>query len=426
MNPTLSNTQQPVPKSRFCFAQQQSAAVLQLSTEEFLEAIKNECYSNPLLEFPNDGAAFLSDGDALSYADSPAADEMSLQDYLRYQLGALALSPRQRGILKFLISCVDDNGYLKLDFVSAAAETGASASELAAMRRVLRGMDPPGIGACDLVQCLMLQALRQEERHMCLYRLIKYHLVDLAFNRIGLIAAALHIDNAEVTGLIACIKSMNPKPGSEFYVPKQSAYIIPELKLCVEEDGSAVAAMQNDIYREPQISYAYLKTISPQDEEACAFLRRSLLRAKQLISGMRKRHETVQRVAQYLCTAQRDYLLKRSDALSPVRMADAAAALSIHVSTVSRAVNGKYMETPRGTLALKSLFSSAVSGDAHLSSHQLRRRIGQLVAAENRLAPYSDGELARLLALEGVRVTKRTVTNCRNALGIPSSRDRQG
>ena len=415
-------TQKQNVTQRFFGYQRQTLAILQLSTQDFIKTIKDEYEINPLLEFPNE-YEYVSRGAKSDFEDilgSGGADEYDMQGYLLLQLNNIDLTAKERSVSKYLVLSMDRNGYLDPDIEEVSDYFKTSKQFILRILRILRNLDPSGICARNLSESLMIQLLHQGEHRLALYKLIKFHLLDLASNRTHLISESLGVSIEQVAEFISIIKSLNPRPGADSQLKTYSEYIIPELIISYE-NGELDVHANNDLYAPPSISSWYIENIDRSQKEAYEFMKENLKRAKSLIRAISERQQTIQKVAKFICNVQQEHLKNNGNPLQPLSMMQVAYALNFHVSTISRAMHGKYIHTPQGTIALKLLLSNHVAGSDKISAHFVRQKLKQITNHEDKKAPYSDSELQKLLKRDGIDLNKRTITNYRIKLNIPAA-----
>ena len=224
-------TQKQNITQRFSGYQRQTLAILQLSTQDFIKTIKDEYETNPLLEFP-DIYEYTAKGSKSGFEDiqgSSGADEYDIKDYLLSQLNDKKLTAKERSVCKYLVLSIDRNGYLDQDIEELSSYFKTSRRFILHVLRILRNLEPSGICARNLSESLMIQLIQQGEHRLSIYKLIKYHLHDLAANRIHLISKSLGISIDQAEEFISTIKSLNPRPGADSHSRTRSEYIIPEL-----------------------------------------------------------------------------------------------------------------------------------------------------------------------------------------------------
>ena len=419
---------------------QTSMRLLQLNNLQLRDYLGELMTSNAVveLEFPaidyrpspfeRRGNAAPQEGPAVSkeqLMEDKAAGASALHD-LFLQSAALKLSRPLQRIMNYLINALDENGLLHESAACIAQVLGAPEASVRQCISLLQGMEPAGVGASDLKECLQLQLIRQPPADPTALRIVADWLPEMAKGQYGAIARALGVPRAQVMHSCERIRSLNPKPlngqGSEPVTP----YIIPDFYII--EDGGALRCIMNDYYL-PKIridpSYRDLirsKQLSAADS---AYIQNNYKQAGEVIRFLEYRKSTLQRVVEYVMHAQADFFRLGPGHRTAMRGRDLAQALSLHESTVSRAVSGKFFECKWGVFPLKSLFvHSTGSAQESGSTDQLLQRLQELIAAEPPGAAYSDQQLAALLTEQGLPMARRTVAKYRQLLGIPTAGQR--
>lgn len=350
------------------------------------------------------------------------ADGSSVLHDLFLQCAAMNLPESHTRIVRYLIQSLDENGFLTETAQETAHALGAPLRDVEQCIRHLQSMEPAGVGAANLSDCLCLQLIRTtpQQDHLAL-QIVTQHLEAMAARQYGAIARALDVSKAQVMEACERIRALNPKPlnglGGEVFTP----YIIPDFY--VIEDGEQLRCILNDYYL-PKIkidpSYHELihsGVLSPADSE---YLRKNYREANDVLKFLSYRKSTLQRVVKQILVLQADFFRKGPGHRAAMTGRELAEALSLHESTVSRAVNGKYFECKWGVFPLKSLFlhSAKTESDDAASTDQALERLRQLIAAETPGAAYSDQQLVTLLAAENIHIARRTVAKYRQMLGI--------
>ncbi len=367
------------------------------------------------------------DQEMLDFAQQSRTRPVPLDEYLIGQLGTAGLSPEEREIAETIIGRIDGNGYLGTDLEILAEEARAGIETVERALTAVQHLDPPGIGARSLEECLLLQIYASPFPHPLASRIVSGHLEELGRREYARIARALRVSEKEVRAAAAFIATLNPRPASPFH-DETGTYVIPDITLA-DVDGDYHISLNQEHNPEIRISGAYRRMLeNPEtDPETRRYLRQKIRRALDLIRNLDMRENTLYRLAAEIMKRQPEFLEKGAEHLKPMTMKELAQALDVHESTVSRAVANKYIHTPRGTFPLRFFFSTALkgAGGEDVSSERVRHRIRRLVGEENPRRPHSDRKLAELLSRDGVEVARRTVTKYREQLGIPSTRERR-
>ena len=353
--------------------------------------------------------------------------ETSLQETLMEQLRFAEVPEKIRLCAEYVIGSLDENGYFQGTLPDAAQSADSSLADAEDALRLVQSFDPPGIAARDLKECLLLQADRLSERNKPLEILIRDHLDELAHNKLPQIAGEMQIGMEELNRLIAELRQFNPHPGASLDGHREPC-ILPEVT--VIPDGDEFKLLENEPpFGRLMISKNYQKMLENPGlaAEDKAYLREKIDSGKALIHGLEQRRSTIRRIAELIVNTQHDFMKYGPRALKPMTMRQAADKLGLHETTVSRAVSGKYMQTPRGLFEFRFFFSGGFqSGEGEeVSAHSIKNMIREYIDAEDSSRPLSDSRLAQMLAKSGFDVARRTVAKYREELGIPSSQLRK-
>ena len=372
-----------------------------------------------------------SDGDEFDGADRDTAVE-SLQDHLRSQLSSLRLSPLDAAAVMVLIESLTDDGYLAdtLEDIAeqlARGDTEARDEMIERLRcglRFLQSMEPTGVGARDLAECLTLQ-LRTKERseaQMIAIIVCKTHLELLARRDLKKLMAVTGADEDLLREAQALIKALEPKPGRQF-ARAEANIIVPDV--IVQKVGRGWKVTLNpDVMPKLRINDLYASAIRQQrgaaSNGAGPGLNARLQEARWFMKNILQRFDTIQRVSQAIVERQKNFFTHGAIAMKPLVLREIADELGLHESTISRVTTAKYMNTPFGTFELKYFFGSSLNTEAggNASSTAVRALIKQIVAAENPVKPLSDSQISQMLEEQGIQVARRTVAKYRDALKI--------
>lgn len=352
--------------------------------------------------------------------------EPTLQEHLRRQLMISPMGERDRALAHMIIDSLDDDGYFKMSFEELAAlvppEYDVRPEELAASLKLVQSLDPSGVGARALDECLLLQlqALPEGTRgRPVAMAIVKGHLPLLANREWARLQHAVGCDEQALHIARGLIRSLDPKPGSRFG-PQEARYVVPDVIVRKVRDRW-VAAINPASLPRVRLNRAYADAIS-QRGASNASLTRQLQEARWLLRSIEQRFATIQRVADAIVARQRGFFEYGEVAMKPLTLKLIAGELGLHESTVCRVTNNKYMATPRGLFEFKHFFSRklATESGGAASATAVRAVMKELIAAEDPQAPLSDAELARLLAQQGLRVARRTITKYRALMRMPS------
>lgn len=458
---------------------QQSIRLLQLSTLELNQELETFIQDNPLLErvdgevddFPAPPGEFLN-GEAVPAAPAPAepepepeaeqsaaqdewldgvwnddggggqsnrddaedsdypqqgAESITLREHLNWQLGLTMLSQRDRTLVALLIDALDEDGYLTIDLDELATllppEQEIDPLELETALKYLQNLDPCGVGARNLSECLMLQLAALPSDTPCLEKarlIAKQYLEILGARDFNRLKRLLQCDDDSLRGAQQLICSLNPRPGAA-YSRADTRYVVPDV-IVKKVKGLWVASVNTEAMPRLRINRMYADILQRQRDASSQQLSSQLQEARWLIKNVQQRFDTILRVSQAIVDRQKNFFEHGEVAMRPLVLREIADAVGLHESTISRVTTQKYMLTPRGILELKYFFGSHVSTEAggSCSATAIRALIKQLVSAEDRRKPLSDSQITEILSQQGIQVARRTIAKYRESLQIPS------
>jgi len=360
------------------------------------------------------------------------ADEsgQTLREHLLWQLEMEHFTPRQMVIGEAIVDSINDDGYLtvELDEIPTIVgdEAGVTIDEVEQTLENVQRLDPVGIGARSLSECIILQLRQLPEDTDGLdlaIRLAADHL-DLVANReFGELRRGLQTSEDELHTALALVRGCNPKPG-QAVSPAAAEYVVPDVFVRKVDGRWQVEISPTGVPR-LSVNQQYAKLLRGSSDHAA--LRTQLQEARWLIRSLEIRNETLLKVASCIVSRQTDFLEQGDEAMKPMVLRDVAEEIGMHESTISRVTTNKYMHTPRGVFEFKYFFSSHLStaDGQDQSSTSVRAKIRKLIGAENPAKPLSDSKIAGLLAEEGIKVARRTVAKYREAMNIASSSERR-
>ncbi|PZP40321.1 MAG: RNA polymerase sigma-54 factor [Pseudomonas fluorescens] len=374
------------------------------------------------------------DEDGFSW-EARASKDDSLQDYLLKQYEEVVDDARLRFVGRFLIDAIDEAGYLRADMKEVAQRLKVSEDMVDDARAIIQTLEPLGVGARDLQECLRLQlhamGLLDEVMEVCLD-----HLDWVGAKQWAKIAAEVHkiaplreCDAEEILLTVADIQKCNPKPAAGFGTIRIDS-VTPDVVVVKTEDGWHVelnGAAFPKLLAYPPVKEGAAASNKGQDE-AKKYMTERYGRAKWLMNALEQRAKTTLAVSRAVVAAQQQFFDAGVEFLVPLTLRTVAEGIGVHESTVSRVVNGKFMQTPWGVLGLKYFFASGVGstgGQVSVAATSVQALIGRLVKAENPAKPLSDEQIVGLLKQEGVEVARRTVAKYRGILGIPGTSERR-
>jgi RNA polymerase sigma-54 factor len=344
----------------------------------------------------------------------------SLAEFLMEQVRETDLNEEQRELAEMIIGSIDDYGYLKTTPEELAASMQAPVEKVSELLKVIQSFDPAGIGARDLRECLLLQLDRQKQQDSLEYAIIRDFMDALGKRRIPEIARGTNHTIAEVQESLARIARLDPRPGRAF-LPDTDQYVLPEV--FVQKNGDDFLVTTNDEYiPHLRISNVY-KDLMAQGEnssEVKNYIREKIRAGKFLIKSLHQRQQTILNIAKEIVKRQREFMEKGVSCLRPMTMAQIAEVVGVHETTVSRAVSGKYMQTPQGIFEMRFFFTAGLqtaSGDG-VSNTSVKDMIADIFKNEDAGKPLSDQEVVKMLGEKGITIARRTVAKYRDELGI--------
>ena len=432
---------------------QQSLQLLQTPVAELRQMLAAELAANPVLEedLPSDERA-----DSVRERQESLGSNSSLQeewrDYMpqaastthyssqdeekrRYLFESLASRPtlrdfvidqaagftdRERRVVDVIAGNLDQDGYLRMQNEELALAAGVSESFLEKTLEKVRLFEPAGVAAPDLAECLLLQLARRGEGNGLAGRILRHHLQLLARHRYEEIAKHFRVPTADVVAAAKMIATLEPKPGRPFADADEQG-VIPDLIVVPDGDGFVVRLNEEDLPR-LRISKEYKDLLAErgENEELLLYLRGKIRGARVFLRSLQQRQQTLLAIGNEIVSRQEEFFRHGASALKPLIMAQIADVVDLHVTTVSRAVSGKYMETPQGLLEMRYFFTPGFqnSDGTAVSNEMVKQAIREMVDQESPRDPLSDQEIVSQLDERGLKVARRTIAKYREQLGI--------
>lgn len=360
------------------------------------------------------------------------SDSQTLQGHLLWQLNLTPFSSLDNAIATTIIDGINEDGYFTgnlEEILLAFQEDEITLEDVQMVLHRIQAFDPPGVGAQDPQECLLIQLHQMPEETPYLRlatQLCESHFNLLACQDQAQIKRRLKVDDETLSGIIQLIRSLNPRPGT-LIAEKESQYIVPDIFVS-KRGGRWLVELNGEATPKLKVNNEYANLIRRADQSNDnTFLKNNLQEARWFIKSLLSRNETILRVATKIVEYQRGFFEHGEEAMKPLVLRDIAEALEMHESTISRVTTQKYMHTPRGTYEFKYFFSSHVSTSAggECSSTAIRALIKKLIAAEKPAKPLSDNKIATILSEQGIKVARRTVAKYRESMDIPPSNERK-
>jgi RNA polymerase sigma-54 factor len=359
-----------------------------------------------------------------------ASRPQSLQDYLTDQLPFLDLTPDQVRLCRFIITHIDQKGWMQvpLEELARSYDQPIGVAQVEEALRIVQKLDPPGVGAQNLDQCLLLQLTPETPHRDVLRVLILHHLEDIEHNRLPAIQRRTGYDLSIIKEAIAALQHLNPHPGSAFTV-ENIPYVVPDIEVTRTEEGEYAVRLIDDWLPNIYISRRHIEMYRDKgsDPKTREYLKKKITAAQWLLESIEQRRNTLEKVTKAIIQHQRAFLDKGPEHIVPLKMQQIAEQVGVHVTTVSRAVDDKWVQTPRGIFPLKRFFgggTQTATGE-EVAWEKIKQKLLELLDQEDKSNPLSDEDLVAKLNEAGYPVARRTVTKYRKMLNIPSSRQRK-
>ena len=433
----MKQNQQQTQKLAMTQELQQSIQMLQYNTDELLLFLENKALENPLMEVDIQTDDFIDnnrnkgtknyDGSELEWLEQLPDNSLSLFEHLINQVHLNYRDTYLRQLVLYLIEFIDLNGYLSASLEEIQASTEATEIQMLDALTLLQMLEPVGVGARSLKECLMLQIEKDQTAPNLAYIIVEEYFEELANRKWAVIQKAYNIELYDVQEVFDYIKKLRPYPGAGFRNENDS-YIIPDVIVRVKPDSLEVLSTKSST---PKLIFQqkyYDKMSREDDKEVQTFLKTRKNEFDWLNKGILQRGNTILRVAEEIVRRQTPFFYDATRPLAPLQLKEIAKELNIHESTVSRSVNGKYLQTDFGMFELRSFFTVGISQGStgeDVSTNLIKKEIEHLVENENKAKPLSDQKIVELLLLKEMKISRRTVAKYRDELDIPPSSKRK-
>lgn len=432
---------------------EQSVRILQMDSVQLGDYLKEIMLENPVIEIEQprekeskeelalrklewlesqtvrekENTGYYEDNDDLTLEKTAGkVDDENLVDHLLTQAALNVADAALMPAIRFVIGCVDENGYLTAAKEEMTQESGFTAEQITQSIAVVQGFDPPGVCATDLRECLLLQL---DSKDALARRLVEGYLEEIAKNRQNMLAKKLGAPPEDVAAAIVRIRRLNPKPGALYGRQSPPNYITPDVVVTSFENQYNVMLCEFS-YPEIRLSSSYLRMAKESaDKEVIDYIGGKVNQVNWIKKCIENRNKTLLAVAKSIVKRQERFFRYGPQYLSVLRMRDIAEMVELHESTVSRAVRDKYLQCSHGIYPLRYFFVKGLDSDSDdaqgtASSHNIKWQIQQMIEAEDKNEPLSDQKITDMLKTKGITISRRTVAKYREEIGIPKSTNR--
>ncbi|QIL45610.1 RNA polymerase factor sigma-54 [Vagococcus coleopterorum] len=418
----------------------QAISMLEFNSEEVLAFVEDKALGNPLIEVVRPSSDFkesLEAGRRLGGAGAGAEEfdrfsqlpekQQSLLEYLVEQIYMNYRDTPIRQKILYLVEFIDSNGYLSIDLDEAVASNGGAFMEYLDALTLLQQLEPAGVGARNLQECLMLQTERDQHAPAIAYLILEEDFQLFADRKWAEIAKDYQVELKDIQAVSDYVVKLSPNPGADFG-GSMAQVSYPDIRVLFEEGEINVYSTK---FGAPELIFqeSYLQEMSQyQDQEVETYLTDKQQEFEWLQNSLSYRNETILKVGLQIVERQKEFFKETTRVLKPLTLKEVAEAIGVHESTVSRAVNGKYLETAFGVFELKHFFSTKLASSdegVDQSADQAQQAIQDIIEKETKTKPLSDQKIVTLLEEQGIAVSRRTVAKYRDVLGIPSSSQRK-
>ncbi|WP_315067872.1 RNA polymerase factor sigma-54 [uncultured Clostridium sp.] len=435
---------------------QQSIKLLQMSLHDLREYIDIEYSENPVLEVNEEIAPYddVQNVEKMSIEDSydhkKIVEELysdnykdrleinyskeevsplnfiekktSLKEYLQEQLVEVDIDQYMLNICKYIVESLDNRGYLEISVEELAQELNISSEMIEKALKIVQSLEPYGIGARNIKECLLIQSLRLNILDNIMEKVILNHLESVAENKYEAVGRALNISPREAQRYGDLIKKLEPKPSRGFYTGEEVNYIIPDAEIKNINDEFFII-MNESALPKLMINRTYKDALqNNKDSEVNTYVKEKINQAIFLIKSIEQRKSTLYKVLECLIDKQKDFFIFGRQQIKPLTLKEVSEKVNLHESTVSRAIKDKYILTSYGTIKIKDLFATGLSANNDdMATVQVKNEIKRIVDQEDRSKPLSDQIISSMLADKNMKISRRTVAKYREELGIKAS-----
>lgn len=442
----FSQQQKQVQKMAMTQQLQQSIQMLQYNADELISFLEQKALENPLIEvtverdFAEEAALYpiqktnyqnSSGQDEQNYLNQVPDTSTSLFEFLLEQIHLTMRDTYLRELVLLLTENIDDNGYLKIDLVEVAKSVGAEEIQMLDALTLLQQLDPPGVGARNLQECLMLQIERDERAPNMAYVIMEEEFENFANRKWKEITKIFDVSLAEIQEISDYVQTLTPRPGA-VYDGAREQYIRPDLVVRIENESIKVLSTKTGL---PVVNFQkeYYQEMSQfKDKDVTHFMKEKYNEYEWIKRSIMQRGETIVKVGTAIVERQKEFFINPEHPIKSLTLKEISEKLGIHESTVSRSVNGKYLETSFGIFELKSFFTNSLGNqndgtetEEDISGDSVRKKLLVIIEEEDKGKPLSDQKIVELMKADGIDVSRRTIAKYRDILAIPSSSKRK-
>lgn len=442
----FSQQQKQVQKMAMTQQLQQSIQMLQYNADELISFLEQKALENPLIEvtverdFAEEAALYpiqktnyqnSSGQDEQNYLNQVPDTSTSLFEFLLEQIHLTMRDTYLRELVLLLTENIDDNGYLKIDLVEVAKSVGAEEIQMLDALTLLQQLDPPGVGARNLQECLMLQIERDDRAPNMAYVIMEEEFENFANRKWKEITKIFDVSLAEIQEISDYVQTLTPRPGA-VYDGAREQYIRPDLVVRIENESIKVLSTKTGL---PVVNFQkeYYQEMSQfKDKDVTHFMKEKYNEYEWIKRSIMQRGETIVKVGTAIVERQKEFFINPEHPIKSLTLKEISEKLGIHESTVSRSVNGKYLETSFGIFELKSFFTNSLGNqndgtetEEDISGDSVRKKLLVIIEEEDKGKPLSDQKIVELMKADGIDVSRRTIAKYRDILAIPSSSKRK-
>lgn len=410
--------------------QMQSLNILSFDNYELEQFLQDEYAENPLMEHKESGKEFFTFyGNAGGYQDIEQSDieDKKIEDptvLMKEQLNEKDYTKKEWNAMEYMAQCLEESGLLLISVKEISKQLKIKEADCERLLNDLKQLEPAGLFAGSLSECLMLQLERKKKLNDDLRYIIENCLEDIAMGHLSTVSRALDIKTSQVRKYIFEIQRLNPRPLSG-YGGGTDEYIIPDILM--EKDGEELKISLNDDWiGDYSINDYYVKMMNQaEDSDLKEYFRKKYERCRFIITSIEQRRETMLKISRAIFERQRDYFMDHKQ-LKPMTMQNIADDINMHVSTVSRAIKGKYIQYPGGTIKMRDIFNNAQTfGEQDATTEEIKSEVKRLIHEEDKKKPLSDSKIAGILEEKNMKISRRTVAKYRAQLGILGTTQRK-